>query len=352
MRWWSRAGLASYRIASQPWRWWQLQGQQATGQVPLVVLYYHRVADSDPTPWTISRRGFAAHLDWLQARVELISLTEVHQRLSRGWNDRLAVAITFDDGYAENMDFALPQLVQRGIPCLYYVSTTHVFNQVYFEHDLKLGLRLQPNSVCDLRQMVQWGIEIGSHTRTHANLGAQPQAPQLPEELVGSRRELTQRLGVPIDHFAFPYGQRDNVSPAAIAWAKRAGYKTVSGAYGGYNRIGSDPFFIQRMHGDAHLERLKNWVTLDPRWLSVKPSAEWWGVGEESPTGYPTGSDPAPTWSMSVPEAAAQERTGGHGEAIRAAGSPAKSALRQASLPPRLGAPAESTWPVPITSER
>lgn len=282
MEWWRRACLESYRTASRPLRWWRRQRQRAVGQVPLVVLYYHRVADVDPTPWTISRADFSAHLDYLQAHFELISLSEVHQRLCRGWNDRPAVAITFDDGYAENMDFALPLLVERQIPCLYYVSTTHVFNQVSFPHDLQLGLRLPPNSVCDLKQIVRWGLELGSHTRTHLDLGAVERRETFVDELIGSRRELTQRLGVPIRHFAFPFGQRSNISPAAIAWARKAGYQTVSGAYGGYNAIGDNPFFIQRMHGDPDLARLKNWVTLDPRWTGIKPSPDWWSVSPDS----------------------------------------------------------------------
>jgi peptidoglycan/xylan/chitin deacetylase (PgdA/CDA1 family) len=348
MRWWNRACLESYRIASQPLRWLRLRSQQATGKVPLVVLYYHRVADVDPTPWTISRSDFAAQLDWLQAHVELISLTEVYDRLSRGWNERPAVAITFDDGYAENMDFALPLLVQREIPCLYYVSSAHVFNQVHFQHDRRLGLRLPPNSVCDLQQMAKWGIEIGSHTRTHADLGSVQHRSQFFEEMVGSRRELTQRLGVDIDHFAFPYGQRHNISATAIAWAKRAGYKTVSGAYGGYNAIGGDPFFIQRMHGDPHLHRLKNWVTLDPRWMGIKPAAEWLEAdGERFADGRMTvlGQEPALSSGPSAAGCEPPSRSSGVGPITdSASGSPAGAAHGSAFPTDWPAAPVEP-WP-------
>jgi hypothetical protein len=200
-------------------------------------------------------------------------------------NPRPAVAITFDDGYADNMDYALPLLAERRIPCMYYVATQFVLNRGGFPHDRALGLSLEPNSVRDLKRMLRWGIDIGSHTRTHPDMGQLLERRELENELAGSRRDLMNLLGVPIRHFAFPYGQRVNISAAAIEAARRAGYETVSGAYGGYNWMGQAAWFIQRVHGDPCLPRLQNWVTVDPRWRGVRPSAEWLAVEWDSATG-------------------------------------------------------------------
>lgn len=274
--------IEAYRLASQPWRRLRQWQWSRSGKHPIVVLFYHRVADTNPTDWTISRTGFLRQIDWLQQHFELLSMDEVHQRMQTGHNDRPSVAITFDDGYAENMDFALPMLAERRIPCMYYVSTSFILNQSFFPHDEKLGLQLQPNSVRDLKRIVKWGLDIGAHTRTHVDIGKVTDAQQLQQELGGCRRELMNLLNVPVEHFAFPYGQTCNITPAAVEMARRLGYKTVSAAYGGYNHPGDDPFFIQRVHGDPSLTRIKNWVTLDPRWMGLRPNQDWLKAAAEA----------------------------------------------------------------------
>jgi peptidoglycan/xylan/chitin deacetylase (PgdA/CDA1 family) len=267
--------IDAYRTATEPWRWLRRVAWQRAGAMPIVVLFYHRVADTNLTDWTISRSGFAAQMDWLQKHFELLSMDQVHHRLQSGFNERPAVAITFDDGYAENMDFALPLMAERKIPCMYYVTTSFVLNQTFFPHDEALNLRLQPNSVSDLKQILAWGLDIGSHTRTHADIGQVTDSQQLHAELAGSRRELMNLLGVSIDHFAFPFGQVANITSASLQVARNAGYKTVAAGYGGYNCMGCDPFFIQRLHGDPSLARIKNWATLDPRLFFRQPLPEW-----------------------------------------------------------------------------
>ncbi len=74
-----------------------------------------------------------------------------------------------------------------------------------------------------LAEMVAAGVTVGSHTRSHALL-ANETPEVLREEVEGSRRELEQRLGVPIRHFAYPDG-RFNAS--AIQAVADAGYRTA-----------------------------------------------------------------------------------------------------------------------------
>lgn len=69
--------------------------------MPLMVLYYHRVADVNPVAWSLSNAQFETHIDWLEKRFEFISLEEVQNRMRRG-NSTPAVHLTFDDGYARS----------------------------------------------------------------------------------------------------------------------------------------------------------------------------------------------------------------------------------------------------------
>lgn len=277
----NRLSIDAYRRATTPVRSLMLGRYRAQNQVPISVLYYHRVADWQPTPWTISKSDFLQHLDWLQENFQMISLDETIHRLING-NHEPAVAITFDDGYADNMDFAIPELVRREIPLTYYVSTHQVVNQQAFEHDEPYPSRLYPNSVRDLKKLVAWGIDIGAHTCHHVDLARIADPHQLRAELKGCRRQLINLLGCEVNHFAFPFGQRRNISEQATRLAREAGFTSVSGAYGGYNFVGQDPFFIQRFHGDPELARIQNWLTLDPRFLNVHPNPEWLETVPES----------------------------------------------------------------------
>ena len=65
-------------------------------------------------------------------------------------------------------------------------------------------------------------------------------------------------------YFAFPFGLKRNLNPAAFRLAREAGYDAVCSAYGGFNFPGDDPFHLQRIHGDDEMARFKNLAFYDP----------------------------------------------------------------------------------------
>jgi len=266
---WKRWLLELYYLGSLPWRRRAAAQWEAAARSPVMILFFHRVADGPTNPWTCSRRDFARSIAWIKAHCDVVSLAEAQRRIADGVNRRPAVAITFDDGYAENMDFALPHLARQNVPCTYFVASKFVLEQQPFPHDRALGAPLRPNTVEQLRQIVDWGIDVGAHTRTHADLGAIQDEGQLYNEVVGSAEDLADLLGRPIRYFAFPYGRWNNLNPRVFELAREAGFAGVCSAYGGYNFPGEDAFHLQRIHGDAELVRLKNWLTVDPRKLHL-----------------------------------------------------------------------------------
>jgi peptidoglycan/xylan/chitin deacetylase (PgdA/CDA1 family) len=265
---WKYLLLASYYHASRPYRWLRNRRSAADGHAPVFVLFYHRVADDESTPWTIGTRTFQRHIHWLQSNFDLVSLEEAQRRI-RGKNDRAAVSITFDDGYGENFRTAVPLLIKERIPCTYFVSTRHVLGGVPFPHDVVLGYRFPPNTREQLREMAAAGFEIGAHTRTHADLGKITQPQRLYDEVVAAGEELQVAIGAPVRYFAFPYGQHANLNADVFHLAYDAGYEAVCSAYGGYNSPGEDAFHLQRIHGDLFL-RLQNHLTVDPLKPRVK----------------------------------------------------------------------------------
>ncbi len=252
-----------YYHGTLPYRWWANARAAAAGRAPVIVLFYHRIADDAASPWTCSNALFARQMRWLKARFDMVSLAEAQRRVA-GVNRRPAVSITFDDGYAANCHQAIPLLVEERIPCTYFVSSRCVLEAIPFPHDVRNSYEGRPNSLDELQQMADAGIEIGAHTRTHCDLGKLKNPKKLYDELVGGGEELQQALGRPVRYFAFPFGLPGNLNTQIFRLAHEFGYEGVCSAYGGYNFPGDDPFHLQRVHAEDML-RLKNWVTVDPR---------------------------------------------------------------------------------------
>ena len=258
--------LECFRQATLPYRWWKHWTTKRANAMPLQCLYYHRVADVDPVAWSLSNSQFKSHIDWLEKRFEFISLEEVQTRMRTG-NTTPAVHLTFDDGYAENCDQALPLLISKGIPATYFVTLENVASGSPFTHDQDAGTPFPVNTVEELRELSSNGIEIGAHTRHHPSMGSLRDLPEIYDEIVSTKRELELLVQQPVRYFAFPFGMKPDLSHQAAAMARADGIECVVSAYGGYNFPGEDPFHVQRIHGDPELIRIRNALTFDPRHL-------------------------------------------------------------------------------------
>jgi peptidoglycan/xylan/chitin deacetylase (PgdA/CDA1 family) len=262
---WKQCLIGAYYGATLPARQRaaRLRARQQTE--PMRILFYHRVADDHPNSWTMSTRRFAAQIEWLRDRFDIVSLAEAQTRIAAGKNGIPTACITFDDGYAENMRFALPLLLRHNIPFTYFVSTSHVLGGEPFPHDVATGCPLAPNTPSDIQALAAENVEIGAHTRSHADLGGKLSMQRLDDEIAGCKRELEQLINRNVRFFAFPYGQHANLSALSFQVAREAGYHGVCSAYGGYNFPGDDSFHLRRIHADPESFRFKNWMTVDPR---------------------------------------------------------------------------------------
>lgn len=264
------------RIASLPSRSLRMKRLCARGEAPISVLFYHRVADTNPNDWTISCDKFEAQMRWIRERYDLIDMQEVQRRVRQKDSRRPAVHITFDDGYAENCRFAIPFLVRNKIPCTYFVTYQNVVCGESFPHDVKAGCPLPVNSFDELKAMAESGIEIGFHTRSHPDCGQIKSKDGFRDEIVDGAADFRAELGIPVRYFAFPYGLPHNMPIAGIQAVYEAGFEGFCSAYGAYNLPGQDSFHVRRIHGDPEFARLKNWLSFDPRKLGRQPEIRYW----------------------------------------------------------------------------
>jgi len=102
-----------------------------------IFLMYHGVCPdgNDTDAWTlVSQSSFREQMRFLKVEFECISIDEA---LKRDGTDarRPAAVVTFDDGYANNLEIALPILVELAIPAAVYVTTRNVVERRLFWND-------------------------------------------------------------------------------------------------------------------------------------------------------------------------------------------------------------------------
>ncbi len=213
----------------------------------VVVLLYHRVNDELRDTVTVGIEQFDRQMELVRRKYTVATIDDVVAgRVPRNIR-RPVVAVTFDDGYLDNYQNAVPILVKHGIPAAFFVSTGMIGAERGFPHDLtKLGRPL-PNMTWDhLAEMKQLGFTIGSHTVSHVNC-AQAPPEEVRAELVASKAELQSRLGLEEVLFAYPFGKKSDITPEILEDVKRIGYASCLSAYGGCNRADIDPFDVRRM---------------------------------------------------------------------------------------------------------
>ncbi len=235
------------------------------------VLFYHRVADEYPNPWTISIAEFERHLDYCRKHFDLIGLDEVQRRVREKDSFRPSLTFTFDDGYSENCRHALPLLIRYRVPCVYFVSVLNVRGQVSFSHDIAAGTPLPVNTVDELIAAADGGIEIGLHAHSHFDFSRPFNRDTLRREIVDAKTELEELIGRPVRYFAFPYGLAKHLHPDAIQAVYESGMLGFCSAFGAYNFPGQDDFHIRRIHGDPEFARLVNWLTFDSHKVRNEP---------------------------------------------------------------------------------
>jgi peptidoglycan/xylan/chitin deacetylase (PgdA/CDA1 family) len=178
---------------------------------------YHRINVSTPGTPSMERRltvhpaDFARQMTWLkQHGYRAVTQRELFDALFEG--RRLGpkpILITFDDGYRDLYENASPVLARLGMPATAYVISSRTKNG----YPTFLTWRL-------LRQLESRGIEIGSHTATHASLPSLSDSGVL-RELVQSRLAFERRLRHPVQWLAYPGGAYDG---RIERLAKQAGY--------------------------------------------------------------------------------------------------------------------------------
>lgn len=200
------------------------------GGVP--ILAYHQV-NSLPEIYSLDADEFDQQMRYLAEHgYTAISLSELFASTQGGCKlPSRPVVITFDDGYEDNYLTALPLMEKYGMKGTVFVIAGQVGQTEYVTWE-------------QLIELQQRGMEIGSHTYSHVALNEISPPEQL-AELVRSKQVLEANLGQSVDFLAYPYGQYDSATVAAV---QQAGYTGACTGRPGLGTTSGDVYQLNRVN--------------------------------------------------------------------------------------------------------
>lgn len=213
----------------------------------LRVLTYHRVRPDADDPRSVTPQRFREHLQLLRTHWRVVSLSEVLQAIegNKPLPDR-AVLLTFDDGYADLYEYALPLLQEFCCPAVVFMLARYVGKRgrTYSEAHYPEARFL---SATQLREMRQVGIEIGSHGLWHVPLvSLTPQRAW--EEISESKALLSDLLGEEVRAFSYPWGRAGDFSDEHVTMVAKAGYQIAFTMLHGINVPPFQRLTLRRCH--------------------------------------------------------------------------------------------------------
>lgn len=296
----------------------------------VIVLMYHSVLD-DPHDCADSigignihaTYVFRKQMEFLARNYNPVSLEDIRLFLSgQTAMPRKSVALTFDDGYADNFEVAAPLLTRLGIPATFYLTVDSVRTGTlpWFCHLRHSFAKTKKKSWIDLlgrswlledeaaraeafcaacesltqlsgdsqqqalravernldaeplvrkknlmmtweqaRRMCQDGHVLGSHSLTHPNMTYIADK-DLNYELIESKREMEDELAMPVVHFSYPAASLTGSSTRrTLAATKQAGYLTAVTTTPGLVNNGDDPLALPRIGAPRDFEEFQ-WV--------------------------------------------------------------------------------------------
>jgi len=121
----------------------------------LSILIYHRVLKQpDPLlPGEVDAASFEWQMQLLAQHFNVLPLSEAVERLKKNSLPNRAVCVTFDDGYADNAEVALPILEKLGVPATFFIATGFLEGGMMWNDQVTEAVRHAQGNVMDLTQL-------------------------------------------------------------------------------------------------------------------------------------------------------------------------------------------------------
>ncbi|MDH3977923.1 MAG: polysaccharide deacetylase family protein [Gammaproteobacteria bacterium] len=279
------------------------------GGAKLSILVYHRVLpDKDPfRPGDVDKYAFDDQMSVLSDIFNVLPLSKAIALMEEGNLPARAVSITFDDGYADNQEVALPILQRHGLSATFFLATGYLNGGIMWNDSIIEAMRLAdkgelrisnglneklyldgPNSrlkaaslllsklkylpreernalvahIVDVvgkdlpanlmmtdqqaRSLFSGGMALGAHTVRHPILSNLSNS-EAEEEVQNSRIAVEKIAGEPVELFAYPNGRPGvDYSRRDVGIVREAGFKAALTTAWGVSRLGADMYQLPR----------------------------------------------------------------------------------------------------------
>jgi peptidoglycan/xylan/chitin deacetylase (PgdA/CDA1 family) len=254
----------------------------------LPVLLYHSISPAarpEQYGWITAPEVFAEHMAYLhEHHYKTLTVSEYAAMLAEPMVEapEQTVVITFDDGFADFAEHALPVLQRYELTSTMYVVTGCVGSTSTWLESVDEGDRPMLGW-SDIEALVQAGVEIGAHTHSHPQLDVINRDTAW-EEIRRSRGVLQDRLGHEIPSFAYPFGFH---GPRIRALVERAGFTSACAVKDALSGPGDDPLAIARVivPGDTSIGTLSDLLAgrgRPPAWRGERTSTKAFRVARRS----------------------------------------------------------------------
>ena len=225
----------------------------------LRVLMYHKVNDLQPNPTTVPTSVFAEQMTLLaELGYEPVSLEQVRAHyVEAAALPEGAVLITFDDGYRDNVENALPILQRHGYPAVIFVPIGFLDGDRPLPHEealRALGVHNETVGWDELAALEAGGIRVESHGIGHRPVSELDPAAAA-REIALSKLRLEERLGRRVDAYAFVKGSLADYRPEHVSLVQQAGYTLGFTSVSGANGPASDRYRLRRYNVEPYPPR-------------------------------------------------------------------------------------------------
>jgi peptidoglycan/xylan/chitin deacetylase (PgdA/CDA1 family) len=159
-------------------------------------------------------------------------MSEMVRRLEEHADLQGQLAITFDDGYADNAELALPVLQKWNLTATFYVASGLIGSQEQAFWDVNANVTSRWMSWQQIAGLVSSGNDIGAHTVSHADLAILTRE-QVEAQLRQCRDMIREKSAYDPQHFAVPFGRSFPTIGSVLEAARAVGYRSVSLCRGG-----------------------------------------------------------------------------------------------------------------------
>ena len=194
-------------------------GKLGLGRVPMVLMY-HGVEEVpfDPHTLCVTPAQFAGQMTWLAENgLRGVGMGELVAAMGAG-RERGLVGLTFDDGYINVLDSAVPELLRHGFTATMFIISGLLGRTNEWEDERTPVWRLMSGE--QVAKVAAAGMEIGSHSVTHPRLRGISEE-RLRAEVSVSKSSLSELVDQPVRGFAYPFGSMDAAAREAV---RKAGY--------------------------------------------------------------------------------------------------------------------------------